>query len=93
MGVASREVAAGRQVMVLVPNSKWICSVLQRYWRTPARIRASTIESSLKSLSIDTLILVGQSHADWNKKSEMYARDKVTVSSGAVFSYSISPRD
>lgn len=76
MEVASREVAAARHVMVLVPNCKWAC-IAARQYKLSVWVRASTVESSLKSVPIDTLILVGRNHPDWNKKGEMYARERL----------------
>jgi len=76
--LARSEVANERRVMVLFPNSKWRSAALPQsegIW-----LRASTVESSLKSVPIDTLILVYRKHPDWNMKGERYARGKLCTS-------------
>ncbi len=78
MIIARNEVDEGRRVMVLFPTPEWRSAALPE----PVNIylRASTVESGLKSLAIDTLILVGHNHPDWNKSGEMYAREKTRTS-------------
>jgi len=74
---AFEEVQAGRKVMILVPNREW-ASIVQKSWKLPEIwVRASTVESGLKSVPIDTLILVGTDHHDWNVAGESYARERV----------------
>ena len=74
----AQEEAVDRHVMILFPTSEWRSVALpqsENIW-----LRASTNESSLKSVPIDTLILVDRKHPDWNKKGELYARELLRTS-------------
>lgn len=78
--IANYEAEAGNMVMVLVPNRGWLSAALRlREWKG-VYLRASTVESSLKSVAIDTLVLVGRDHPDWNEKGERYARERLRTS-------------
>ncbi len=78
MELAQKETRDGRRVMVLFPTPEWRSAALPQ----PENIylRASTVESGLKSLAIDTLILVGRDHPDWNENGERYARERIRAS-------------
>ena len=79
MKIAYKEVATDRKVMVLLPNNEWRSAALSPYTDN-IYLRASTIESSLKSVAIDTLILVATDHPEWNTDGEQYAREKLRTS-------------
>ena len=76
ISIAQTEVADGRRVMVLFPNAAWQSAALPQskirmniFW-----LRASTNMRNLKSIAIDTLILVNRDHPDWVKEGERLAR-------------------
>jgi hypothetical protein len=76
--MAQKEAADGRRVMVLFPNASWRSAALpqsENIW-----LRATTEESSLKSLSIDTLILVAWDHPDWDVGGAQYAKECLRTS-------------
>lgn len=78
MEIAHGEAAAGNKVMVLFPNSTWWSAALPQ--PKDIYLRASTIESGLKMVSIDTLILVGHNLPEWDEKGERYARERLRTS-------------
>ncbi len=80
MKIARSEAAAGNTVMVLFPNWIWVSAALRQPRPSGVYLRASTVESGLKSLLIDTLILVGRHDPAWNKKGELYARERTRAS-------------
>lgn len=78
MAIAKSEAVDGQQVMVLFPTPEWRSAALPQpkdIW-----LRSSTVESGLKCLPIDTLILVDRSHPDWNINGERYARERLRTS-------------
>jgi len=80
MEIANYEAAAGNTVMVLFPNRGWVGAALRRPKQDGVYLRSSTVESSLKSLAIDTLVLVARNCPTWNEKGEMYARERLRTS-------------
>ncbi len=73
-----------RTCMILFPNVRWVSEFKRQFeglkeYRN-VHLRASTVESSLKSLALDTLILVGENHSDWNERGEMFARGQLVDS-------------
>ena len=78
--IANHEADAGNIVMVLFPNRGWVSAALRRPLRDNVHLRATTVESSLKTLAIDTLILVGRTDASWNENGEKCAREKLRTS-------------
>lgn len=76
--MSQEEAIDGRRVMVLFPNANWRSAALpqsENVW-----LRASTNESSLKSLPIDTLILVAWDHPTWNVGGAQYAKELLSTS-------------
>jgi hypothetical protein len=78
MKIARSQAAEDRQVMVLFPTSVWRSAALPQsanIW-----LRASTVESGLKALSIDTLILVGRNLPEWDLQGERLAHERLQTS-------------
>lgn len=77
--VGVHEYAKGHKVMLVVPSQKWTSEGTWQRIRG-VWIRASTNGPGVKSLLLDTLILVGQSHHTWSKRGEMLARERLRTS-------------
>jgi hypothetical protein len=73
------EYIEGRKVMLVTPHPGW-ASKGSRQQISGVWVRTSTEESGLKSLPLDTLILVGTGHSMWNNKGEMFARERLATS-------------
>lgn len=75
MRAASYEITAGRTSMVLVPVLKWART--GRQCVDGIHVRSTDNESGLKSLALDSLILVGPTHPKWCERGEMLARERL----------------
>lgn len=76
--LAREERANGQNcVMVLFPSRAWLHTLCQE---DGIHTRFSNFYSSLKSLAIDTLILVGFSDDDWDEDGVRLAKEKLNVS-------------
>ena len=76
--IAQEASVDGRRVMVLFPDAEWRSAALpesENVW-----LRASTEEHSLKSLPIDTLILVAWDHPSWSQRGAQYATELLRTS-------------
>jgi len=74
------EVKQSRKTMLLTPTCSWSRFAASQRIVAGVHLRASTFEPGLKSLPLDTLILVSPSDPEWNKKGEMYARERLGTS-------------
>jgi hypothetical protein len=84
--VLAREERSNGQncVVVLFPSQAW------RHTRCNEEgifTRFSDRDSDLKSLPIDTLILVGPTDADWDERGVRWAKEKLSVSRTATTIY------
>jgi hypothetical protein len=82
--VASNESFDGRNVMILLPSKAWadghpMTSELSDV-HGAIHVRRTTEHSGLKSVPIDTLILVNAGHPDWDIAGEYYARERLRTS-------------
>ena len=84
--LADREAKAGRNVMILVPDTSWmwgmcgVCTFAPSGPRGAIYIRCSTCHSGLKSVAIDTLILVASTVPTWDAAGEAFARERLRTS-------------
>jgi len=83
--VARAEVEEGRSVMVLFPSEDWTSQAMNIHASRgdPIRgiyMRCTTNEFSLRSVAVDTLILVGTDTRNWNANGERLAREKLRIS-------------
>lgn len=82
--LAASEAKAGRNVMVLVPDMSWTCglpfTIGSRGSRGALHIRCTVCHSGLKSVAIDTLILVASATPAWDAAGEAFARERLRTS-------------
>jgi hypothetical protein len=83
--MAHDEASGGRNTMVLVPDDSWI-GVVSKTFSCPIashgaiHVRCSTYHSGLKSVAIDTLILVGSTDSAWDVEGMNYAHERLKTS-------------
>jgi hypothetical protein len=75
------EVANNRIAMILFPNSRW-GTVVQEMGTAPDGIWIRTSEqiANLRSVAMDTLILVAADDAGWNTDGILLAKEKLRIS-------------
>jgi hypothetical protein len=82
--LAIDEAAAGRNVILLFPDRSWVCGApLTTHPKSDhgtVHIRCSTFLSGLKSVTIDTLILIEPTADTWDAAGEAYARERLRTS-------------
>jgi len=79
--VAREEVSEGRNVMMLFPTGVWANEALKvKRDLDGVHMRFSNRHSGLKSLPIDTLILVAASDGDWDEEGLAYAKERLRSS-------------
>jgi hypothetical protein len=82
--LAYGEAEKGRNVMVLAPNMAWVSHTPSTIGGDDSRgsvyIRSTTSHYGLKSVAIDTLILVASRSSTWDAEGEALAREKLMTS-------------
>lgn len=81
IGLANDEAKDGRTVMVLFPDMKWTSTAKRLRPAERVHVRATTVHTGLKSLLVDTLILVAPDASTWDQDGEAYARERSRASS------------
>ena len=84
INLAEIESGAGHNVMILVPDWSWSIGMPMTTDSTESRgaiyLRFANDHSGLKSVAIDTLILVASDTSTWDAKGEEYARERLRTS-------------
>jgi len=82
--LAVAEVAAGRNVMLLFPDRSWTggapLMTNPKGSHSTVYVRCTTYLSGLKSVAIDTLILVAPDDPAWDAAGEAFARERLRTS-------------
>jgi hypothetical protein len=82
--LANSEAAAGRNVMLLFPDRSWTAGAPLMTRPKGAHgviyIRCTTYLSGLRSVAIDTLILVSPDTSTWDAEGEAMARERLRTS-------------
>jgi hypothetical protein len=81
--LANGEADASRNVMILVPDLSWTgrtTSSLLGDSRGTVYVRCSTRHSGLKTVAIDTLILVAPNTSTWDAEGEAMAYERLCTS-------------
>jgi hypothetical protein len=82
--LANREAKAARNVLLLFPDKSWVAgaplTAPSKDGHGDIHIRCSTCLSGLKTVAIDTLILVEPTASTWDAAGEAYARERLRTS-------------